>query len=205
MSTKPYIVISDGFNEKIFKELNQEADFEVHPEKKLSRENLISLGEKVNGLVVRSATIVDQELINHLPNLKYVIRAGEGTDNIDKKYCNDKGIKVSNTPGANSNSAAEHAVALMMTLLRKTHHAHASMSSGKWEKSLFAGNELWKKTVGFVGFGRIGKIVAKRISGFEPNVLFYDPFIDNDLEPNYQKRTVERYLSSLISSRCTLH
>lgn len=191
MSTKPYIVISDGFNEKIFKELSQESGFEVHPEKKLSRENLISLGEKVNGLVVRSATVVDQELINHLPNLKYVIRAGEGTDNIDKNYCNDKGIKVSNTPGANSNSAAEHAVALMMTLLRKTHKAHASMSSGKWEKSLFAGSELWKKTIGFVGFGRIGRIVAKRISGFEPNVLFYDPFIEGDLQPNYQKRTIE--------------
>ena len=129
MSNNPYIVISDGFNEKIFNDLSNEKDLEVHPEKKLSRENLISLGEKVNGLVVRSATIVDQNLINHLPNLNYVIRAGEGTDNIDKKYCSDKGIKVSNTPGANSNSAAEHAVALMMTLLRKTHHAHASSAN----------------------------------------------------------------------------
>ena len=149
------------------------------------------MGDKINGLVIRSATTADQELINHLPNLKYIIRAGEGTDNIDKKYCADKGIKVSNTPGANANSAAEHAISLMMTVLRKTHQAHASMSSGKWEKNLFAGNELWKKTVGFVGFGRIGKIVAKRISGFEPKVLFYDPFIETDLEPNYQKATLE--------------
>jgi len=191
MSDTPYIVISDGFDEKIFRELSDESNLEIHPEKKLSRENLISLGEKVNGLVVRSATMVDQDLINQLPNLKYVIRAGEGTDNIDKKYCSDKGIRVSNTPGANSNSAAEHAVSLIMTTLRKTHTAHASMTKGKWEKSLFAGNELWKKTVGFVGFGRIGKIVAKRISGFEPNILFYDPFIEGDLEPNYQKATLE--------------
>jgi D-3-phosphoglycerate dehydrogenase len=191
MSNKPYIVIPDGFDEKIFSELKEENDLEIHSKKKLSREELISLGDKVNGLVVRSATIVDQDLINQLPSLKYVIRAGEGTDNIDKKYCTDRNIRVSNTPGANSNSAAEHAVALMMTLLRKTHHAHSSMSSGKWEKNRFAGNELWKKTVGFVGFGRIGKIVAKRISGFEPNIIFYDPFIETDLEPNYQKFSLE--------------
>ena len=92
----------------------------MHPQSKISRDELLKLGEKINGLVVRSATTVDQDLINHCQNLKYVIR-GEGTDNIDKKYCQDRGIKVSNTPGANSNSAAEHAIALMFTLLRKLH------------------------------------------------------------------------------------
>ena len=74
---------------------------------------------------------MDQDLINHCPNLKYVIRAGEGTDNIDKKYCQDRGVKVSNTPGANSNSAAEHAIALMFTVFRKTANAHQSMMTAK--------------------------------------------------------------------------
>ena len=191
MAKKPFIVISDGFDSKIFTDLQEDPCLDVFPEKKISRDQLIGMGDKVNGLIIRSATTADQDLINCLPNLKYIIRAGEGTDNIDKKYCADRGIKVSNTPGANANSAAEHAISLMMTLLRKTHNAHASMSSGKWEKNLFAGNELWKKTVGFVGFGRIGKIVAKRISGFEPSISFYDPYIEESLEPNMMKVSIE--------------
>ena len=79
----------------------------------------------------------------------------------------------------------------MFTVLRKTAHAHQSMVEGRWDKSLYAGNELWKKKVGFVGFGRIGKIVAKRISGFEPAISFYDPFIENSIEPNWKKVSIE--------------
>ena len=202
MST-PYIVFPDGFNKKLFVELIETPELEVHQELKLSRAELLGLGEKVNGVVIRSATTMDKEAIDALPNLKYIIRAGEGTDNIDKKYCEEKGIKVSNTPGANSNSAAEHAIALMLTTLRKTSYAHQAMREGRWDKSLYAGNELWKKTVGFVGFGRIGKIVAKRISGFDPRVIFYDPFIETDLEPNYQKKTLEEIFSE--SDIITVH
>lgn len=189
--TKPFILFADGFDSQIYKEVVESGDFDVHDKNKVTREELLSLGERINGLVIRSATTVDQDLINHCPNLKYVIRAGEGTDNIDKKYCQDRGVKVSNTPGANSNSAAEHAVALMFTLLRKTAFAHKSMMAAKWEKNLFSGNELWQKKVGFVGFGRIGKIVAKRISGFEPKISFYDPFIEESLEPNWRKASIE--------------
>lgn len=189
--SKPFILFSDGFDSKLFKEFASSGEFEVHPKSKVSREELLALGSKINGLIVRSATTVDQELINHCPNLKYVIRAGEGTDNIDKKYCQDRGVKVSNTPGANSNSAAEHAIALMFTVLRKTALAHQSMVEGRWDKNIFSGNELWKKRVGFVGFGRIGKIVAKRISGFEPTINFYDPFIEESIEPNWKKVSLE--------------
>ena len=102
----PYIVFPDGFNKKLFIELLETPELEVHQELKLEREELISLGEKVSGVVIRSATTMDKEAIDALPNLKYIIRAGEGTDNIDKKYCEEKGIKVSNTPGANSNSGS---------------------------------------------------------------------------------------------------
>jgi D-3-phosphoglycerate dehydrogenase len=189
--SKPFILFSDGFDSKLFKEFSSYGEFETHPQSKVNRGDLLAMGEKINGLIVRSATTVDQELINHCPNLKYVIRAGEGTDNIDKKYCKDRGVKVSNTPGANSNSAAEHAVALILTLLRKTANAHHSMAQGRWDKSLYMGNELWKKRVGFVGFGRIGKIVAKRISGFEPSIYFYDPFIEDSIEPNWKKVSIE--------------
>lgn len=176
---KPFIVVADGFNKDLFKKLQSVSEFEVHPSPKITQDELQELLPKINGLVIRSASKVTRETLEKAPNLQYVIRAGEGTDNIDKVACGEKGVKVSNTPGANSNSAAELAISLMMTVLRKTALAHHSMKSGKWEKSLFAGNELWKKTVGFVGFGRIAQIVAKRISGFEPEVLFYDPYVDN--------------------------
>ena len=178
--TKPFIVISDGFNEILFNQLKDHPELNIHPKPKLTQEELKVLLPEINGLVIRSATTVDDQLLEQSPTLKYVIRAGEGTDNINKKLCQQRDIKVSNTPGANSNSAAEHAVALMMTVLRKTAWAHSSMNSGNWEKSKFIGNELTNKTVGFVGFGRIGQIVAKRISGFDPKIVFYDPFIQEE-------------------------
>ena len=199
--SKPFILFSDGFDSKLFKDFKESSEFEVYEKSKVTRDELLAMGNKINGLVIRSATTVDQDLINHCPNLKYVIRAGEGTDNIDKKYCQDRGIAVSNTPGANSNSAAEHAIALIFTLLRKTAYAHQSMLTGNWEKNLFTGNELWKKKVGFVGFGRIGKIVAKRISGFEPKISFYDPFIESSMEQNWEKTSIEKIFqeSDIIS------
>ena len=177
--SKPFICVSDGFDINTFEALKNIKELEVYPESKISQEKLKELLPKINGLIIRSATTVSSEYIDMASNLKYVIRAGEGTDNIDKDYCNLKGIKVSNTPGANSNSAAEHAIALMFTTLRKTAWANQSMREGKWDKSTYTGNELWKKTIGFIGFGRIGQIVATRLSGFEPNVIFYDPYVES--------------------------
>ncbi len=174
---KPFIVFSDGCDKDIFDAISKNAALEVHPKPKVTQDELKALLPKIHGLVIRSATKVNQELIDAAPNLKYVVRAGEGTDNIDKAACAKRGIKVSNTPGANNNSAAEHAVALMMTVLRKTAWADASMKSGKWDKDAFTGNELTGKTVGIMGFGRIGQLVAKRISGFEPKILFFDPML----------------------------
>lgn len=171
------IVISDGFNDSLFRELQAMPEFDVAPQAKIAQEELQVLLPEVEGLVIRSATKPDREFLDKAHKLKYIIRAGEGTDNIDKAYCRKKGIKVSNTPGANNNSAAEHAIALMMTVLRKTPWAHSSMKGGKWEKSLFMGNELSHKTIGIIGFGRIGQLVAKRLSGFEPKVLFFDPLL----------------------------
>jgi len=200
---KPFILISDGFDKELFTEFRNSNDFEVYPESKVSPEKLKELLPKISGLIVRSATTVNKDLVDQAPNLKYVIRAGEGVDNIDVKYCESKGIKVSNTPGANSNSAAEHAIALMMTVLRKTAVAHESMKRGEWEKSKFSGNELAGKTVGFVGIGRIGQIVAKRISGFEPKVLFFDPMIEK-LDLAYAKKaTLDEVFSQ--SDIITIH
>lgn len=175
---KPFIVVPDGFDKTLFEELKKIDSLEVHPTSKVSQDELKTLLPRVNGLIIRSATTVNAELLALAPNLKIVIRAGEGTDNIDKKLCQEKGVKVANTPGANNNSAAEHAIALMMSVLRNTAVADKTMKEGKWEKNSLTGLELWKKKVGIVGFGRIGQIVAKRISGFEPEVLFFDPVLE---------------------------
>ncbi|MCB9092795.1 MAG: hydroxyacid dehydrogenase [Halobacteriovoraceae bacterium] len=187
--SKSFILVCDGMDKKLFSELSSNPKFEVYPEAKNSQETIAEIRKKAHGMVIRSATCPDKEFLQDCPNLKYIIRAGEGTDNIDKAACAELGIKVSNTPGANNNSAAEHALALMMTVLRKTALANTSMHSGKWEKASFTGNELTNKTIGIVGFGRIGQLLAKRLIGFDPKILFFDPIIDTHSVPydNIQK------------------
>lgn len=184
---KPSIVIADGFDKNLFAQLQKMEEFDVHPEAKITQEKLKELLPTLQGLVIRSATTVNPDLLEMAPELKYVVRAGEGTDNIDKVACGQKGVKVSNTPGANNNSAAEHAVALTMTVLRKTAWAHSTMSNGGWDKSKFAGTELTGKKVGVVGFGRIGQIYAKRLAGFEPDLVFFDPFVQESELPYANK------------------
>lgn len=186
---KPFIVVCDGMDKEVFSTLTSNTEFDVHPEPKNSQDTIKELLPKAHALIIRSATKVTAETLELASNLKLVIRAGEGTDNIDKKACEAKGVKVANTPGANNNSAAEHAIALMMTVLRKTAAADKTMKSGGWDKSKYTGVELSEKKIGIVGFGRIGQIVAKRLQGFEPKVLFFDPFIEKSELPYVTKAT----------------
>ena len=171
----------------IFKRLNSLKGLAVHPEPRISMDVLEKLLPRAQGLVVRSRTKVMASLLERAPGLKYVVRAGEGTDNIDKEACGMRGVRVSNTPGANGNAAAEHTLALMMTVLRHTALAHRSVMDGKWEKHLFMGLELAHKTVGLVGLGKIGFLVAKRLSGFDPNILFFDPAVTESPLPYARK------------------
>ncbi len=173
------ILVCDGMDSSIFSKLLNNQEFSVYPEAKNPQEIVRKEARDADALVIRSSTKVTKDFIDSCSNLKLVIRAGEGTDNIDKAYCKEKGIKVANTPGANNNSAAEHAIALMFTLLRKTAWANSSMQTGKWDKARFTGNEMTNKTIGVIGFGRIGQLVAKRLIGFDPEILFYDPFISS--------------------------
>ncbi len=193
---KPFILVCDGMDQNIFESLQGISDFEVHPKKKCTQDEIKELLPKVSGMVIRSATAPDKAMMDAAPNLKYIIRAGEGTDNIDRAYAAEKGIKVSNTPGANNNSAAEHAIALMMSTLRRIPWAHQSMKEGRWDKSLFTGVELANKKVGILGFGRIGQIVAKRLQGFDVEVNFFDPMVESVDIPNCTKvNTVEEIFS----------
>ena len=175
---KPFIIVSDGMDKNIFSDLCAESAFDVHPESQVDGRQLEKLIPKTSAIIIRSKTEITANLLEKALYLKYIIRAGEGTDNIDKLACKQKGIAISNTPGANTHSAAEHAISLMFALLRHIPKAHESMAQGNWDKSLFVGQELACKKIGFVGFGRVGSLVAKKLIGFGPTILFFDPYVD---------------------------
>lgn len=128
----------------------------------------------LHALIVRSEKITP-EIMDAAPGLKVIVRAGAGYNTIDIHYARQKGIDVMNTPGANSNGVAEEVVALMLADARHLVAADASCRCGKWEKSSFMGTEITGKTMGIVGLGFIGKLLAKRLSGFEMKLLGYDP------------------------------
>lgn len=126
-------------------------------------------------LIVRSATKVTADLLTHAPKLKIVARAGVGLDNVDKEACEKRGIKVLNTPGASSNAVAELAVGLMFAVSRKICKADAGMKAGKWLKKELTGTELSGKTLGIVGLGRIGTLLAAKASALGMKIAYFDP------------------------------
>jgi D-3-phosphoglycerate dehydrogenase / 2-oxoglutarate reductase len=130
-----------------------------------------------DALVVRSATRVTDELLNHARQLRVIGRAGVGVDNIDLDAATRRGILVMNTPGGNAPSVAEHALALMLSMARSIPQLNASMHAGKWEKAGSAGAELRGKTLGLIGLGRVGAEVARRARALEMRVLAYDPYV----------------------------
>ncbi|MSO91257.1 MAG: phosphoglycerate dehydrogenase [Acetobacteraceae bacterium] len=143
----------------------------------------VIIGE-YDGLAVRSATKVTKELLDAAPNLKVVGRAGIGVDNVDIKSATARGVVVMNTPHGNSITTAEHTIAMMFALARQIPEANASTKAGKWEKNRFMGVELTGKTLGLIGCGNIGSIVADRAVGLRMKVLTYDPYLS-------EKRAVE--------------
>jgi len=142
-------------------------------------ETLISQHQDTFALIVRSEKIT-AEVIDALPLLKVIVRAGAGVNTIDIKYARSKGIDVMNTPGANSNAVAEEVVAMILADARHIIRADKSTRVGKWEKKQFMGNELTGKTVGIVGLGYIGQLVIKRLSGFDCNFIGFDPVISSE-------------------------
>jgi len=138
------------------------------------------LAEKIapyHGLIVRSASTVTAEVMAAAANLRVIGRAGIGVDNIDVAAATAKGVVVMNTPAGNNVTTAEHAISMMLSLARSIPQATASMKSGKWEKGKFTGSEVFSKTLGIVGIGNIGSLVADRALGLKMRVIAYDPFI----------------------------
>jgi D-3-phosphoglycerate dehydrogenase / 2-oxoglutarate reductase len=143
----------------------------------MSREELIEKIADYDGLVVRSGTKVDAELIERADRLKVIGRAGIGVDNIDVEAATKKGIMVANVPESNIISAAEHTMAMLMSTARNIPAANSSLAAGEWKRSAYQGVELYGKTLGIIGVGRIGALVAERASGFGMKLIGYDPYI----------------------------
>jgi D-3-phosphoglycerate dehydrogenase / 2-oxoglutarate reductase len=174
----PRVLVSDKLSPtavQIFKDRGVDVDYlpDLGPDK----EKLLSVIDQYDGLAIRSATKVTEKLIAAATNLKVIGRAGIGVDNVDIPAASRKGIIVMNTPFGNSITTAEHAVALMFALARQIPEANASTHAGKWEKNRFMGVEITGKTLGIIGCGNIGSIVATRGVGLKMNVVAFDPFL----------------------------
>src|SRR5688572_4543998 len=172
----PKILISDPMDPKAA-EVFRANGLEVDEKTGLDKEALKAIIGDYDGLAVRSATKVDAALLDAAPNLKVIGRAGIGVDNVDIPAATARGIVVMNTPFGNSITTAEHAVALMFGLARELPAADYSTQAGKWEKNRFMGVELTSKTLGLIGCGNIGSIVADRALGLRMKVIAYDPFL----------------------------
>ncbi|MHB8809251.1 MAG: phosphoglycerate dehydrogenase [Desulfobulbaceae bacterium] len=174
------VLISDNLS-PVGEKILRDAGLDVDVKTGLPPEELKAIISQYDGLVIRSATKVRKDIIEAATNLRVVGRAGIGLDNVDIPAASQKGIVVMNAPDGNATTAAEHAIAMIMSLARNIPQATASMKAGKWEKKSFMGREVTGKTLGIVGIGRIGSIVANRAQGLKMKVIAFDPFMPPEL------------------------
>jgi D-3-phosphoglycerate dehydrogenase / 2-oxoglutarate reductase len=174
------ILVSDNLSKLGVEILQKESGIEVDVNTGLAKEELIKIIPEYDGLIVRSATKVTADVIAAAKNLKVVGRAGVGVDNIDLEAAGKKGIIVMNAPDGNMITTAEHAMALMLSMSRNIPQANASVKAKEWSPKVFMGVELYGKTMGIIGLGRIGSVVAERAKGFAMKVIAYDPFVSEE-------------------------
>ena len=180
---KGRVLIAESIDEAGVKLLQKEMDVDLLIG--IKREDLLEKIHEYDGLIIRSDNKVDKELMEKAPNLKIVGRAGNGVDNIDIEEATKRGIIVANTPDSNTISACEIAIAHMLAGARNFTYADSYLKSGKWERDLFMGSELYGKTLGIIGLGRIGALVATRMKAFGMNILAYDPYIADERFKRY--------------------
>src|SRR4051812_33836490 len=194
----PRVLISDALSPAavaIFKERGVEVDFQPNLGK--DKDKLAAMIGDYDGLAIRSATKVTSKVLENASRLKVIGRAGIGVDNVDIPAATAKGVVVMNTPFGNSITTAEHAIAMMFALARQLPAADASTQAGKWEKNRFMGVELYAKTLGLIGAGNIGGIVADRALGLKMKVVAYDPFLSPEraIEMGVEKVELEDLLA----------
>lgn len=171
------VLVSDALSEVGVKIFQETPGIEVDVITGLSPGELKEIIGKYDALVIRSATKVTEDIITAASNLKVIGRAGIGLDNVDIPVASRQGIVVMNTPYGNTITTAEHTIAMIMALSRNIPQATASLKDGKWEKNKLKGRELFNKTLGLIGAGNIGGIVADRAKGLKMKVIIYDPYI----------------------------
>jgi D-3-phosphoglycerate dehydrogenase len=200
----PKVLISDKLSPAAV-EIFQKAGIEVDNKPGLTPDELKAIIGNYDGLAIRSATKVTPEVLEKATKLKVIGRAGIGVDNVDVPAATARGIIVMNTPFGNSITTAEHTISLMMSLARNIPAANASTHAGKWEKNSFMGVELSGKTLGLIGCGNIGSIVANRATGLKMKVIAYDPFLSDEKAKEMHLRKVE--LNELLAAAdfITLH
>jgi D-3-phosphoglycerate dehydrogenase len=172
---RPRVLVAEDVGESGVALLREHFDVETGFD--WSADQLAEQIGEFDGILIRSATKMTAELIERGERLRVIGRAGVGVDNVDVAAATRRGIVVANAPQSNVVTAAEHTVALLLALARNIPQAHASLTSGKWERSKFSGVELYDKTLGIIGFGRIGQLVAQRVRGFGMRVIAFDPFV----------------------------
>ncbi len=174
------VLITDGMSKEGLAILEAAEGIELEVRKSTPKEELMEIIGGYDAVIIRSATKLTSDLIEAGTNLTAIGRAGIGVDNVDVDAATKKGIVVMNTPEANAITTAEHTITLMLSLARQIPQAHASLKAGKWERSKFKGIEIYGKTLGCIGLGNIGKLVAERAIGLKMNVIAYDPFLSKE-------------------------
>lgn len=175
--SKPVVLIAEELSPATISVLGDQ--FEIRHCDGANRAELLSNLASANAVLIRSATKMDAEAIAAAPNLKIIARAGVGLDNVDVPAATAAGVLVVNAPTSNIVSAAELAVSLLVAVARNVVPANLALKNGQWKRSQFGGVELQGKTVGIIGMGKIGMLVAQRLAGFDMKFVAYDPYVKN--------------------------
>ncbi len=176
-----HVLVPDNVHSSALDVLQRAEGIRVTAPGQMARAETLAAIADADALIIRSATKVDKEILAAAPNLKLIARAGVGVDNVDVNEATGRGVVVMNTPEGNTIATAEHAFGLMLALARHIPEAEISMRGGKWDRKSFMGIELRGKTLGIVGFGRIGRAIAKRALAFEMTVIAHDPYVPVDV------------------------
>src|SRR2546423_4060048 len=174
------VLLLDGIDPAGVDVIRRSKSIEPIVHDKIAREKLLQIVADADGVIVRSSTSVDRELMQKAKRLKVIGRAGVGVDNVDIDAATESGILVMNSPGGSTTTTAEHTVAMLFALARNIPQAYKTLQNHKWEKNKFKGIELAGKTLGVIGLGRIGSEVARKCQAMAMNVIAYDPYINPD-------------------------
>ena len=169
------ILFLDEVHEILANRLTEAGHSCIHAEEK-SLEECLQLVQNVEGIVIRSRFSMNETFLKYATQLKFIARSGAGMENIDVPYCTERGITLYNSPEGNRNAVAEHALGMLLSLMNKLNSADQEVRSGKWDREGNRGIELDGKTVGIIGYGNNGKAFAKKLRGFDVNVLAYDKY-----------------------------